>query len=391
MSPTKIPVDLILNRLAEDVGKSQERILKSQDVLLSPLDTSIATTPYEVVYQEDRVKLKYYRPARKGPIKTPLLLVYALINRETMLDLQPGRSVVQNFINDGVDLYMIDWGYPTRKDRYVTIDDHVNGYMDNVIDFILRRHKLPKLNLMGICMGGAFSVMYSALHPEKVKNLITTVTPSNFDTDKGLLHVWMKQVDADLMVDTYGNMPGDFLNLGFLLLNPARLMIDKYVGFFENMDDKVFVENFIRMEKWIFDSPDVPGETFRQFIKDCYQKNLLIQSKLELGGRRVDLKNITMPLLNIYGRFDHLVPPEACELLTSRVGTKDTEDLCLNTGHIGIYVSSKCQREFTPKIFGWLKERDESEPVHAEKGTVSRLPRAQKVAAKGRKTPMASS
>ena len=135
-------------------------------------------------------------------------------------------------------------------------------------------------------------------------------------------------------------------------------MIDKYVGFYENMDNKDFVENFIRMEKWIFDSPDLPGETFRQFIKDFYQKNLLIQSKLEVGGKRVDLKNITMPLLNIYGKFDHLVPPEACERLTGEVGSKDTEDVCLETGHIGIYVSSKSQKEFAPKIADWLAERD---------------------------------
>ena len=140
---------------------------------------------------------------------------------------------------------------------------------------------------------------------------MTTVSPTNFDTDQGLLHIWMKNVDVDRMVDAFGNMPGDLMNFGFLLLNPARLMIDKYVGFLENMDNKVFVENFIRMEKWIFDSPDVPGETFRQFVKDCYQKNLLIQSKLVLGGKRVDLKKITMPLLNIYGQYDHLVPPGA--------------------------------------------------------------------------------
>jgi polyhydroxyalkanoate synthase len=65
-----------------------------------------------------------------------------------------------------------------------------------------------------------------------------------------------------------------------------------------------------------------------------------------------------MPLLNIYGKYDHLVPPESCEKLTSAVGSKDTEDICLRTGHIGIYVSSKCQQEFAPKIAQWLGERD---------------------------------
>jgi polyhydroxyalkanoate synthase subunit PhaC len=358
MSQPTIPIDLILSKLAEEAEKAQERVQKAPDVLLGPLDTSIASSPYEVVYEEDRVKLKHYTPVTETQYKTPLLVVYALINRETMLDLQPGRSVVQSFLKAGIDLYMVDWGYPRRKDKFLTIDDHVNGYMDNMVDFIRKRHNVPQINLMGICMGGSFSVMYSALHPEKIKNLITTVSPTNFDTNKGLLHIWLRDIDVDRMVDTFGNLSGDLMNYGFLLLNPARLMIDKYVGFYENMENRAFVENFVRMEKWIFDSPDVPGETFRQFVKDCYQKNLLIQSKMELGGRRVDLKKITMPLLNFYGQFDHLVPPEACNLLIKKVGSQDTEDICLETGHIGIYVSSKCQKEFAPKIIRWLKERD---------------------------------
>ncbi|MCP4752114.1 MAG: class III poly(R)-hydroxyalkanoic acid synthase subunit PhaC [Proteobacteria bacterium] len=358
MSQPKIPVDLILSKLAEDADKVRARAQKASDVLLEPMDTEMATTPYEVVYQEDRVKLKHYIPTTDIRYKTPLLVVYALINRETMLDLQPGRSVVETFLENGIDLYMVDWGYPTRMDRFMTIDDHVNVYMDEMVDFIREKHGVEKINLMGICMGGAFSVIYSALHPDKIKNLVTTVTPTNFDTDKGLLHLWMKGVDPDRVVDAFGNISGDAMNFGFLLLNPARLMLDKYVGFMEHMDNKKFVENFVRMEKWIFDSPDLPGETFRQFIKDCYQKNLLIQSKLEVGGRTVNLKNITMPLLNIYGKYDHLVPPEACELLTSRVGGSDVTDICMNTGHIGIYVSSKCQREFAPGISKWLLERD---------------------------------
>jgi len=358
MVNAKIPVDLILKNLAEEADSAQKRMEKATDVLLGELDAEIATTPYEVVFQIDRVKLKHYTPVTKKKLRTPLLLVYALINRETMLDLQPGRSVVENFLQQGIDVYMIDWGYPTRKDRYLGIDDHVNVYMNDIIDFIREENKVAKINLMGICMGGTFSVMFSALHPEKVQNLVTTVTPTYFDIDTGLLNIWMRNMPVDPISNTFGNIPGDFLNFGFLLLNPARLMVDKYVGFYEHLDDKKFVENFIRMEKWIFDSPDIPGETFREFIRDCFQNNLLIQNKMDVGGTRVDLKKLKMPLLNIYGKFDHLVPPEACDQLTSAVGSKDTEDICLNTGHIGIYVSSKCQKEFTPKITQWLSERD---------------------------------
>lgn len=383
---SQIPAGM-LKGLIEGLERSRERILKSRDVLLGPLDTDIATTPCEVVYQEDRVKLKYYKSSLpRNPIGTPLLMVYALINRETMLDLQPGRSVVQNMLSEGIDLYMIDWGYPSRKDRYLTISDHVNGYLDNIVDFIRGRHGGSKINLMGICMGGTFSIMYAALHPEKVKNLITTVTPSNFDTKSGLLHVWTKDLNLARVVEAFGNVPGDLLNLGFLLLNPARLIIDKYMSYFENIDNKEFIENFIRMEKWIFDSPDVPGETIRQFIEDCYQKNLLIEGKMRLDGELVDLQKVTMPLLNIFGRHDHLVPPEACEPLISKVGSKDAENVCLDTGHIGIYVSSKTQRQFIPKIVEWLKARDareeerKSKPVAIRKESaskpVSSVPRA---------------
>ncbi len=363
MDSPKIPLDLILEKMAEDTEKAKERVSKASEVLQGKLDTRLAMTPYDVVYEEDRVKLKHYvrNENAENKLKVPLLVVYALINRETMLDLQPDRSVVKTFLESGVDLYMIDWGYPKRKDRFLTINDHVNGYMNNIIDFIREKHHVPKINLMGICMGGTFCVMYSALHPDKIKNLITTVTPSSFDTDKGLLHVWMRDIDVDRLIKTFGNIPGDLMNFGFLLLNPARLMIDKYVGFMENMDNKDFVENFVRMEKWIFDSPDVPGETFRQFVEDCYQKNLLIQSKLYLGGRRVDLKKLTMPLLNFYGAYDHLVPPEACNQLTKAVGSADVEDICFETGHIGIYVSSKIQKQFAPKIVEWLKQRDQED------------------------------
>ncbi len=357
MSQVKIPVDLILKNIEESRKETTSKLKKATGVLTSELDTDISTTPYDVVYQEDRVTLKHYK-TDEVKVKTPLLVIYALINRETMLDLQPGRSVVETFISQGVDVYMIDWGYPTRKDQFLTIGDHVNGYIHNIVEEICSRSGVDKVNIMGICMGGVFSIIYSALHPEKVRNLVTTVTPTNFDTDKGLLNIWMRDTEAEVLGDVYKNMPGDIMNLGFLLMNPARLMIDKYVGFMQNVDNKKFVENFIRMEKWIFDSPDVPAATFKQFVVDCFKRNLLIQSKLEIDGEVVDLKKITMPVINFYGKYDHLVPPDACDTFIKKIGSKDKEDVCFNTGHIGIYVSSKYQQEFAPRIASWLQERD---------------------------------
>jgi polyhydroxyalkanoate synthase len=373
LSPLNISGNFLLAKMAVDAAKTADRLREARNILLGPLNTSIAETPYDVVYEQDRVKLKHYKPA-KVRIKTPLLITYALVNRETMLDLQPDRSVIRGFLEAGLEVYMIDWGFPTRKDRYLTIDDHVNGYMDHAVEYIRKKHGIPQVNLMGICMGGTFSVIYASLHPEKIKNLVTTVTPVNFDTDENLLNIWSRSIDADGIVEAYGNMPGDLLNLGFLMLNPARLIIDKYVGFLENVHKKDFVENFVRMERWIFDSPDVPGETFRQFINDLYKQNLLVKNRLKIGGRTVDLGRITMPVLNIYARLDHLVPPSSSDKFTGLIPSPDKEDVVLETGHIGIYVSSKTQKEFGPKIIRWLRDRD-GEAVPARADAASAVPR----------------
>ena len=348
------------------------------ELFLNPPDFSVGTTPSEIVYTEDKMRLIHYIPTVEKPHPVPILVVYALVNRYYILDLQPDKSIVKKLLDEGFDVYIIDWGYPSGADRYLMLDDYVNDYIDNAVDKIRERSGLDKITLLGVCQGGTLSVMYAALRPEKVKNLITLVAPVNFDTDKGLLHIWAKNLDVDKIVDYYGIVPGDFLNAGFLLTDPFRLMIDKYVGLFDRIEcepgdkeselrNEETIRNFLRMEKWIFDSPDQAGETFRQFFKDCYQKNLLIKNEMKLGGKKVDLKNISMPLLNVMAEFDHLVPNDASKPLNDAVSSKDKETLVFPTGHIGIFVGSRSQKEVCPRIAEWLKPRSLPDAAEEEK------------------------
>ncbi len=350
--------------LIEDIDKFKY----GMEIFLKTPGFSVATTPSEVVYTEDNMRLIHYTPTVEKPLAVPVLIVYALVNRYYILDLQPDKSVIKKLLEEGFDVYVIDWGYPCGSDRYLTLDDYVNGYLNNSVDMIRERSGSDKITLLGVCQGGTFSVMYSALHPENIKNLVTLVAPVNFDSEKGILNIWAKGLDVDKIVDYYGIVPGDFLNSGFLLLDPFRLMIDKYVGMFDrieynpedntsNLRNEDLIKNFLRMEKWIFDSPDQAGETFRQFMKDCYQKNLLIKNEMELNGKKINLKNITMPLLNVMAEFDHLVPNDASKPLSDAVSSTDKETLVFPTGHIGIFVGSKSQKEVCPKISAWLKPR----------------------------------
>jgi polyhydroxyalkanoate synthase len=333
------------------------KLLAGIDSVANVEEVEIGLTPKEEVYREDEVVLYHYIPVKKRLHKIPVLIVYALVNRPYMVDVEEGRSLIQKLLDQGLDVYLVDWGYPDRWEKYLTLDDYINGYIDNCVDVLRQRHGVDAINLAGICQGGVFSLCYTALNPGKVKNLVTMVTPVDFHVKDGLLNVWCQSMDVDLMVEALGNIPGDFMNFGFLMLKPWQLMVQKYMGIVDVLEDEGNLLSFLRMEKWVFDSPDQAGEAYRQFLKDFYQGNKLIKGEVEIGGKRVDLRDIKVPVFNIYGTTDHLVPPSSSLNLDKFVGSEDVTTVPVPGGHIGIYVSTRAQRELAPKLSAWLKER----------------------------------
>jgi class III poly(R)-hydroxyalkanoic acid synthase PhaC subunit len=269
-------------------------------------------------FQESRREIRRVRrdldellAGRNGSGGGPLLISYALVNRPYMMDLQQDRSLIRRLLEQGLDIYLIDWGYPNGADRFLDLDDYINGFLHNCLQHVLDEHKIDAANVLGVCQGGTFSLCYTALHPERVKNLVTMVTPVDFRTPENLLSKWAQDMDVDAVVDSSGNVSGEMLNMAYVSLMPFRLMQQKYVSLVDILKDPRQVENFMRMEKWIFDSPDQAGDAFRQFTQWFFQENRLVKGTVELGGRKVDLKQITQPVLNIYGRQDHLVPPRS--------------------------------------------------------------------------------
>jgi polyhydroxyalkanoate synthase len=349
----------LLHEMAELSRKSVTAIDALSEIDADEIE--IGCSAKEAVWSQDLVTLYRYTPLVDNPKPVPLLISYALVNRPYMVDLQPDRSLVRALLERGIDVYLIDWGYPTRADRYLTLEDYIEGYLGGCVDAVRAASGQDAIHLLGICQGGTFSMCYSALHPEKIKNLITMVAPSDFHAGEGaecgLLNTWAQHMDIDAMVDALGNIPGDFMNLGFLLLKPFQLNVAKYAGLLEVAGDERKLRNFLRMEKWIFDSPDQAGEAYREFLKDFYQANKLVRGEIEIGGRSVKLEALTMPVLNVYAELDHLVPPASSKALAEHVGTKDYRELSYPVGHIGMYVSGKVQGDLPNALVEWLDER----------------------------------
>jgi polyhydroxyalkanoate synthase subunit PhaC len=308
------------------------------------------------VFSRDKLTLYRFEPLARPLGLRPVLICYALVNRPYMMDLQEDRSLIRALLKAGLDVYLIDWGYPDGADRLLGLDDYINDYLDGCVQRILDAHDIDALNLLGVCQGGTFSLCYTALQPDKVKNLITMVAPVDFKTPENLLSKWVQGIDIDLMTQS-GNVQGALLNLAFLSLMPFRLTQQKYVGLVGSADNTPELENFMRMEKWIFDSPDQAAAAFGEFIRWFYQENRLIRGNLEIGGRKVDLARITQPVLNLYAMRDHLVPPSASTALGGRIGSTDYSPVGIDTGHIGMYVSGTGLREVPSKIVDWLRSQ----------------------------------
>ena len=328
----------------------------------------IATTPKDAVLQTDKVTLFRYRPLAESRISTPVLIVYSLIGRYTMTDLQEDRSLVRNLLNLGVDLWVVDWGNPTRADRWLSIDDYVSGYIDDCVTAILDATGADKVNLLGICEGGVFTLAYAALEPARVNNLVLAITPLDFhadehaaDVEKGFINVWTRSLtkeDVDQMIEVWGVLPGEFMGAVFSMLTPVRSATKYNLDLLDVADDEKKLLNFLRMEKWLGDRPNHAGEAAKQWLKELYQDNKLINNAWQLGDRHVDLSKVTMPVLNIFALNDHIIPPATSQVLDGKLGTDDYSELGLPGGHIGLFVSAKSQGIVGNGIVDWLSERD---------------------------------
>lgn len=331
---------------------------------LAEMETiEVGLTPSEVVYEENKLKLLRYESQTEEQNEVPILVVYALINKPYILDLQPDRSVIKRLLEAGHDVYMIDWKEPSHLDQHLTLYDYISRYMENSVDVVRERSGQESINLLGYCMGATMSTVYSALKPEKVNALGLMAPPLYFERSGGVLESWGSEdnFDPQDIVDTYGNVPADLLDDGFALMDPIDNYVSKYLTLYENVENENFVQNFARMEKWLDEGIDLAGNAYVEFLEKIYQGNELYRNEFELDGREVDINTLEMPILMITGEYDHLVPSEASKPFLDVVPSDDVTTIEYPTGHIGLSVSSSSHRDVWPEVCDWFHEKSESE------------------------------
>lgn len=345
--------------VAEEVQEMCRKLEKARSVLHTAGDIEVGQTPCEILHETRAYRLLHYQQMVSKTDKTPILVVYALINKSYVLDLQPDKSWVRSLLSQGFDVYLLDWKTPTTADKYVSFDDYVNEYLNDCVDIVLKKTKTDKLTLHGYCMGASMSVMYTTLHQENVRNLAVIAPVIDTEKDTTVIGNLAKNMDVNKMLYVIGNLPVEQLYSCYSALKPFKQGVNKYFNLVQNIDNDQFVGNFLRIEKWLYDTPPIAGETFRQWISDIYQKNLLVKNEFKLGDELIDLTKIKVPLLNIVADEDHLVSHQCSAPLNDMVSSTDKRLMRFHTGHVGLIASLYSQNNVLPKVGQWLKARSQ--------------------------------
>lgn len=313
-------------------------------------------TPKDTIFREGTAQLYRFRPA-SGQAKAglPLLLVPSLINRWYVLDLREKASFAGAMVKAGIDTYCLDWGIPGDEDRYLTWEN-VLARLGRAVRMVQRNTGAPKVGVLGYCMGGTLSAIWTALNPDKVAALINLAGPIDF-SQAGLLGQMVQPEHFDVgAIAAAGNVAPLQMQSGFTAMRPT-LQMAKWVGLAARASDKDAVAAFNALEDWSNDNVPFPAAAYETYIRELYQQNKLVAGEHHVGGKRAHLGSITCPVMTIVAERDTICPPPAATALNTNVGSKDTTVLSVPGGHVGAVVGGKASTVTYPKVAAWLHEK----------------------------------
>lgn len=346
----------IATRIRTEIERTIQRNLNGLAYIGTPAP-AVGATPRTQVARRGTFSLYHYQPVCGDVYRVPILLVMATTNKSFILDLAPGRSLMEFLVQRGYDVYVVDWNPPGQDERGLRVEDYVQDFIPEAVRHVQERSGEKQITLIGYCMGSVLTTIYSALNPgAAVKNLIGFTTPIDY-TRIGFRDLNdQRYFDVDRLVDSVGIVPASMIEAGFEVLRPAGRPVSN-MRLWDNLWNDDYVQSYRMLERWGAETLPLPGEYFRQLTKELFWKNGLVEGSLRIGGRPVRLSNIDASLLSVVAEHDHLVPPECAAPLVEQAGSRDKEQLVLPGGHVSLIAGPNAIKRLWPKLDQWLQER----------------------------------
>jgi polyhydroxyalkanoate synthase subunit PhaC len=344
----------------ERLARSPIAALEFANVVLTERDAKVGQSPKDVIWTHRGTTLWRYR-STKRTFPVPVLLVFALINRPDIFDLRPGNSFVEFLLDEGFDVYLLDWGVPDEADNDLGLDYYVADEIPSGIRETLRSSGEEEVSLLGWCIGGTLSLMHCAVSPDSpVRNLLLLTTP--IDTSGSLYANWVgrDEFDVDHVAEVYGAVPGRSVDFANKLMKPVTNYWTTYRRLWQQVYDGDFKpEAYQTMARWVADNPPFPGRAYREWITSMYKENRLVRGRMRVRGERVDLGAVEQNLLVVTAGADHIAPRPGTLPVLDQVGSEDVTHFDRPGGHIGLMAGSRARKEIWPDIAEWLGERSD--------------------------------
>ena len=342
-----------------EANRALLRFVNGVDWLVRNPKTVVGRTPYDLVYQRDKLEVRHYHAGSVHPrYAVPVLLVPPLMVKPFIFDLYPGRSLVAFLLQQGFSVYLVDFGEPDDADAYVTLDDYVLDWIPAACRAVKADAHSPELSMLGYCMGGLFALSHVAANNDtSVRNIVSIGAP--VDANKMGLFAWMAKLaggQVEFISRRIGNVPGGLSSTVFRLLTPMK-NVTRYADLFMNMWDQEYVNGFDAMNQWVSQFIDYPQSAFVQFNREFMQHNKLVKGQMRFGRKVADLRRLKASLLVFAGRSDQIAPPPAVRAVLDAVGSTDKTYCEARGGHMGVFAGSTAPEQVWSPTAAWLGER----------------------------------
>jgi polyhydroxyalkanoate synthase len=361
--PSPADPAVLTKRLYEQMEQIYKSSLMSSKLATGKMLAKVGQTPKEKIWSLNKTSLYHYYPQVPPERRhaTPLLLVFALINRPYIFDLRPGNSFVEHMVREGYEVYLLDWGAPGPEDAHLSFDDYTLDYLPRAIRKMQTHSGSRDFSMLGWCIGATISTVYAASRPDDgLRNLVLLTAPLDFsDKDAGPFNIWLKEeyYNVDALAKQMGIIPGEMIDWGSKMLKPVENFIGNYIKLWDNLDEPAIVESWQAMNTWVTDPVPFAGAAFRQWVVEFFRENRLMENKLMMRGQIVDVADIKANFLNVIADKDHIVPTCQSTSVMDRIGSDDKQLMAMPGGHIGMMAGSGARKRVWPQIDAWLAAR----------------------------------
>jgi polyhydroxyalkanoate depolymerase len=217
-----------------------------------------------------------------------------------------------------------------------------------------------RVNLVGLCQGGWMSAMFASRFPDKVATLVLAGSPIDTNAGNGpirrIAHELPLSFYEEMVAAGNGRMLGRTMLAGWKSMHPGEQYLGKFIDLYEHIENRCYIARTEQFERWYENPSDLPGAYYLQAIDLLFKQNLFAKGEFIGLGRRLSLRDVTVPVFLLAGESDDITTREqvfaAAELLGTPTGK--IERLLAPGGHIGLFMGTQTLRDTWPRIAKWI-------------------------------------